>query len=344
MPRTRSLALSELRIGALTITALILGATIIVMLSSRGGFFWQNYHLKARFAEVPGLKVGAPVRVAGIEAGSVSAIGIVGAAVDVEFVVSRAMHSEITGGSVASLGSLGLLGETTLDIRPAAAGEPIPEWGYLASGRPSGQLAGAAESATASLNELTRLLQGLRQGQGTVGRLFMDEALYGEIQAMVSASETVVTRIKDGQGTLGKFVSDPSVYNDLDASLSRLNALLARIDAGEGSLGRLMKDDRLVQSLTSASDKLDDVATRLDSGQGTAGKLLTDSGMYDRLNSLSERLDRLLTRLEQGEGSAGQLLQDRRLYENMNEAASELRELVADVRKNPRKYLKFSLF
>jgi phospholipid/cholesterol/gamma-HCH transport system substrate-binding protein len=282
--------------------------------------------------------------VAGVEAGSVTAIAFAGAAVDVEFMVSREMRPRITSGSVASLGSVGLLGEATLDIRPAATGEPIAEWGYVASGRSKGQLADTADSATASLDELTKLLQGLRQGQGTVGRLFTDESLYREIQAMISASEAVVARIKGGQGTLGRLASDPSVYQNLDASLTRLNALLARVEAGEGSLGRLMKDDRLVQSLTSASEKLDAVATRLDQGQGTAGKLLTDSSVYDRVNSLSERLNRLLTRLDQGQGTVGQLLQDRQLYENMNGAVSELRALVADVRQNPKKYLRFSLF
>jgi phospholipid/cholesterol/gamma-HCH transport system substrate-binding protein len=344
MPRTRSLALSELRIGALTVTALVIGATVIFMLGSRSGFFWQYYHLKTRFAEVPGLKVGAPVRVAGIEAGSVSAITLAATGVDVEFVVSRALRSRITAASAASLGSLGLLGQTTLDVRPSATGEPIPEWGYVASGRSVGQLSSAADSATASLDELTRLLQGLRRGEGTIGRLLRDEQLYKEVQAMVSASEAVVARIRDGQGTLGKLVSDPSVYAELDGSLTRLNALLGRVEAGEGSLGRLVKDDRLVKSLTSASDKLDGVATRLSEGEGTAGKLLTDGAMYDRLNAVAERLDRLLARLEQGEGTFGQLLQDRQLYENMNEATIELRALVADVRKNPKKYLKFSFF
>jgi hypothetical protein len=107
MPRTRSLALSELRIGALTVTALIVGAAVIFMLSGQGGFFWQRYHLKARFAEVPGLKVGAPVRVAGIEAGSVTAIrsraGVGSSS------CSRAMQPQVSPrGGV--LGSLSLLG------------------------------------------------------------------------------------------------------------------------------------------------------------------------------------------------------------------------------------------
>ena len=50
--------------------------------------------------------------------------------------------------------------------------------------------------------------------------------------------------------------------------------------------------------------------------------------------------------LEAGRGTAGQMLSDPRLYENMNEAAAELQSLIADVRRDPKRYLSvsFSVF
>ena len=42
MPRTRSLAWSELKIGLLTIVALVLAAVMIFALSGSGGFSWQR--------------------------------------------------------------------------------------------------------------------------------------------------------------------------------------------------------------------------------------------------------------------------------------------------------------
>jgi phospholipid/cholesterol/gamma-HCH transport system substrate-binding protein len=46
-----------------------------------------------------------------------------------------------------------------------------------------------------------------------------------------------------------------------------------------------------------------------------------------------------MTGLQQGEGTAGQLLRDRQLYDNMNGAVGELRQLVQDIRADPRKFL-----
>jgi phospholipid/cholesterol/gamma-HCH transport system substrate-binding protein len=61
--------------------------------------------------------------------------------------------------------------------------------------------------------------------------------------------------------------------------------------------------------------------------------------LYNRLNSTAERLDKVVAQLQQGQGTAGQLLHDRQLYENMNGAVNELRQLVRDIRADPKKYL-----
>ena len=54
---------------------------------------------------------------------------------------------------------------------------------------------------------------------------------------------------------------------------------------------------------------------------------------------MAARLDDADEGPEQGQGTAGQLLHDKQLYDNMNSAANELRGLIADVRKDPKKYL-----
>jgi phospholipid/cholesterol/gamma-HCH transport system substrate-binding protein len=54
-------------------------------------------------------------------------------------------------------------------------------------------------------------------------------------------------------------------------------------------------------------------------------------------------VDQLVAGLDAGKGTAGQLLHDQQLYENMNRAATELRDLLAAIRKDPRKYLRVSV-
>src|SRR5213082_345348 len=131
MPRTRSLAWSELRIGVLTIAAIVIAALLIFSLTGSRGFFWQRYTLKTRFPNAAGLAAGSPVRVAGVQVGSVKGVALAGDQVDVIFDVNKTVRSRITDRSVAFLGSVSLLGTSAVDITPATSGTPIPDYGYV---------------------------------------------------------------------------------------------------------------------------------------------------------------------------------------------------------------------
>jgi phospholipid/cholesterol/gamma-HCH transport system substrate-binding protein len=346
MPRTRSLAWSELKIGLLSIVALALVAMVIFLLSGEGGFFWQRYELKARFANVASLKTGAPVRVAGVEVGAVKDMHFDGAEVEVGFELSKDMRPRVTDRSIAFIGSVSLLGEGALDITPAIGGTPIPDHGYVKTKKTPGQLADVADAATTSLAQATELIKDIRAGKGTVGKLFTDEQLYREINDFVGAADSVAKNLQAGRGTAGKLLNDQALYDNLNASIRNLQTMTDGLNRGEGSLGRLLKDPAFHDSLVSTTKNLDTLTGRLNRGEGTAGKLLTDEALYKRIDSLMARLDDMIRRLSEGQGTAGQLLKDQKLYDNLNAVASEIRGLIVDIKKDPQKYLrvKVSLF
>jgi phospholipid/cholesterol/gamma-HCH transport system substrate-binding protein len=346
MPRTRSLAWSELKIGIVSIIAIGMTGLLIFLLSGTAGFSWQRYHLKVVFDNVAGLKEGAPVRVAGVEQGSITGITFAGDNVEVILELRRDIRHLVTTTSVASLGSVSLLGESALDITASSQGTPIPEWGYLKTGKAARSIGGVATEAAEGLQEATKLLQGINKGRGTVGQLLTNDELYVELNQFVSAAEAVFNNVNRGRGTLGRLAQNPAAAKALETSLENLQDITAQLRAGKGSLGQLLNNDTLTKSLTSTTSNLDNLTSRLNHGEGTAGKLLTDASLFNRLNSLSDRLDKVVAELQQGQGTAGQLLHDKQLYENMNSAVTELRNLVSDIRKDPKKYLnmKVSIF
>lgn len=339
MPRTRSLAWSELKIGIIAVIAIGLTVMIIVAVGGQAGFVWEQYTLKTKFPNVQGLKEGAVVRVAGVEVGKVSNVDFVGSEVEVALKIKEEMQSRITTESRASIGSLSLLGEPIIEISPSSQGTPLPDEGFIQSTRPAGQLSDVAEGARQSLEQLTGMLREIRSGKGTVGKLFTDDQIYKEMQALVGSAEVVAGQLSRGEGTMGMLINDPEAYRRFNAALGDLREMTRRINAGEGSLGRLLKDDALARSLASASGNIDQLTGRLNRGEGTAGKLLTDKELYERFNALAGRIDKLTAELEKGQGTAGQLLHDKQLYENMNGAANELRQLIRDIRSDPKKYL-----
>ena len=143
-----------------------------------------------------------------------------------------------------------------------------------------------------------------------------------------------------------KLINDPATANSLNASLKNIEELTRQINSGDGTLGKLLKDDSFARSLTSATANLDTLVAGMNAGEGTIGKLAKDPALFNRLNAVTERLETLVNGLNQGEGTAGQLLKDKQLYENMNKVTNELSALIAEITKNPKKYLnvKVSIF
>jgi phospholipid/cholesterol/gamma-HCH transport system substrate-binding protein len=346
MPRTRSLAWSELKIGVLTIVAVAIAAVLIFTLTGTRGFAWQRYTLKTRFANVAGLAKGSPVRVAGVEVGSVKEVAFAGAQVDVIFDVRDDLRSRITDKSVATLGSVSLLGESAVDITAAASGMPIPDNGYVPTGRPPASLSDVTDKAGQGIEELTALVGDVRRGRGTLGKLITDEQLYVELNQFVATAGTLTRELQQGRGTLGRLLKDPKAAQSLEASMQHIEELTRRLDAGEGSIGRLLKDDDFAQSLSGATASIKELSDRLNRGEGTFGKLVTDPALFNQFKSVTDRFDELVARLNEGQGTAGRLLKDQQLYENMNGAVSEFRALLEQIKKEPRKYLnvKVSIF
>src|SRR3982751_4828529 len=266
MPRTRSLAWSELKIGVMAVVALVLTVLLVIAVGGASGFAWERYDLETSFDNVQGLKSGAIVRVAGVEVGKVTSVELKGGGVEVLLSLKKENQVRVTSESRASIGAMSLLGEPLIDVSPASTGTPLKDGDYIKSNKPATQLSDVAGSANEGIVEATGLLRDIRGGKGTVGKLFTDEALYREFNAFVDSANAVTASINRGRGTLGKLTNDPRAYDELNASLANLREMTRRINAGEGSLGQLLKDDKLGKSVTATSANFEQVSGRLTRG------------------------------------------------------------------------------
>ena len=339
MARTHSLAWSQLKIGILAVAALGLATMLILAVGGQGGFAWQRYALTTKFTDIAGLKTGAVVRVAGVDVGKVTDIRFTGTEVEVVLEVNESMEERITENSRASIGALSLLGEPLIAISVSGEGRRLQEGDFIPSTRAASGIADMAAPVSAGVEEATKLIHDIRAGKGTVGKLMTDDSAYREFNALLVSTEGVIAGINRGEGTAGKLLKSDAAYQQFNAALTNMNEMTKRIRAGEGSLGKLLADDAMAKSLTQTAANAEQISGRIASGQGTAGKLLNETAIYDRLDRITARVDKLVTSLESGQGTAGMLLKDKQMYDNMNSAASELKMLIADIRKDPRKYL-----
>jgi phospholipid/cholesterol/gamma-HCH transport system substrate-binding protein len=68
------------------------------------------------------------------------------------------------------------------------------------------------------------------------------------------------------------------------------------------------------------------------------------AGTLARADSTFARLDRIAVRIESGEGTVGRLLSDSTFADRAEGVLLQLDSLLADLRENPRRYVRLSIF
>lgn len=344
--RSRALTWTELRVGVVVIASLLVLTFAILYIGGGGGSpLAPKYEIHALMTDVNGLKAGAPVRLGGVEVGTVTGVGFseqYPGQVEVRLKIERAVQDRITSTSRITLGSLGLLGEKAVDIAPGPGGTPIADGGYVrAAGEdPFKGLMGDASESTAHLR---RILSRIDAGEGLIGKALRDDELYNRMSDVAVRLQAVITKLESPTGPLGRLVNDQQMAQQLSSAVRGMDAVVSRVEKGEGALGALTRDETIARDVKNVSTTLNDLAQRLNRGEGTAGKLLTDDEFYTTMNRAAHRFDLLMQRLEKGEGTAGRLANDPALYQNLDEAAREMRALMQEIRKDPRKYLRVQL-
>jgi phospholipid/cholesterol/gamma-HCH transport system substrate-binding protein len=339
MPRTRSLKWSELKIGIMAVVALLIAAALILALGGEGGFFWQRYNLKVKFSNAGGVQQGSPVRVAGVTVGAVTELQFAGSEVEMLLELREDMQQRVRTTSRATIGAVSLLGEGAVDITASTTGEPIPEGGYVPADAPPPQLADVTAQANKGIAELTALMQDVRAGKGTVGKLVTDEQLYTELRQFTASAREVTEGLTQGKGTLGQLLNNPESARQLETSLKNLTAITNKINSGQGSIGQLMNDPALAKNLNEVTANFNSLSASLNKGEGTMGQLMKNDALYKRLDAVTTNLEQLTASLNQGQGTMGQLMKDKQLYDNMNRTITEMQQLLADIRKDPKKFL-----
>jgi phospholipid/cholesterol/gamma-HCH transport system substrate-binding protein len=398
MPRrNQKIGISELRVGIFMLAALVV--TGFFILNSSGNFnpFDKRIRLKSRFESADGLHTGADVQLAGVSIGKVEDVKLlppdapadqrIEATLSVSQVVDKKPISDlIRSDSQAQLVATSILGnDKMINILPGTVkGSPIEDGAMLASsaGNSLSDLTETGQNLFKKLNELAvpanEILNKANQGEGTLGRVINDPALYKsldnavvETRATMQRLQTTIDKINKGQGTAGKLVNDPALYETLNKTVAQLQAISSDIRAGHGTAGKFVNDDALYNETRDAVAQLKVTATKLSSiaddvkvitgdinaGKGSAGKLFRDDKLYDdtkdaiaKFNATTTRLEAILSDAQAGKGTLGRFVTDETLYNSINQTANNVStftgegtKLLYDFRQNPRKFLRIKL-
>ncbi len=353
MPSQKQLKWSQLKVGVVVIVASITLATLIVLMSG-GGLFTSKIILKSYFPDASGLAIGAPVRLSGVDIGSVTRVRVVPgnplAPVEVTMKVTRKYDFFLRKDSETILSTAGVLGQTYINIDSSHAKGPQVEDGDVLKSKEQAGYDDVIRAANSSLQNMDVLLKRLdrivsfvESGQGSVGKLIYDPSLYNRVNATIAEFQKLVNEISEGQGSLGKLISDDELYQKANASIDKINQLIDEVNAGNGTIGKFLKDPSLYNNANQSVANIKQLTDDVNAGKGALGKLAKDQEFANKLQNTMDRLSEMVDRLNAGEGSAGKFLRDPALYNNTNQLLTDTQDLIKAIRQNPKKYLTIHL-
>ena len=288
----------QVRVGVFLIIALALGATAIVLIGRTGNVFGERYQLVTLVRSAAGLVPGAEVQLAGQAVGQVDRVALIlpenrpegGQAVALWLEVNVAVQAQIREDSRAQVRTQGLLGDRLIDIRPGSAEARILQDGdtlQAASSVDFDALIAEGSEAVGDLVEITsnlaELTRGVLEGEGTIGQLVTDAALYDRMVSLAGSMDTLLSAAADSDGPVMRMLEDDSLYLSIRSTLTSLDSLAAGVARGEGSLGRMLTTDTLYSALLGSVARTDSLLASLESGDGAMGRLFTDPALYEEL-------------------------------------------------------------
>jgi phospholipid/cholesterol/gamma-HCH transport system substrate-binding protein len=356
LPSQKQLKWSQLRVGLTVVFASLVLALLLFLMSGTSGLFTKRITLVSFFDNAEGLRIGAPVRLNGVDIGNVAKILIVPdkdkqiTPVEIVMKVSTKYNFNLHRDSVTSLDTAGVLGETYLDIDSSQAVGPLAKDGdtLLTHVHPDfNEVVRSSQSTLQNMDALLkradRILAFAESGKGSLGKLIYDPKLYDQLSQTVSEFNKIVDQIARGQGSLGQLINRDDAYKKFVATLDKMNGVVDDLQAGKGTAGKFLKDPALYNNANETVANLKKVSEDISEGKGTLGRLAKDEELAKKLDTTMTKLAALTTELEAGQGTTGKLFKDESLYNNANQMLEETRNLVKAIRQDPKKYLSIKL-
>lgn len=357
MAQGKQLTWAELRVGLFVLAGLaLLGVGIIYV--TGGGAFSTKYGLKTYLPEVDGIAAGAPVRLEGVDIGSVENVRITPNPpdkmhnVELTMRVDRKYRNYIRADSNASLRTEGLLGNRFVIISRGLTGVPLENDGTV-NGKEEQTMdqvmergANLMDSLGTLSTDLQEVVNKVKNGQGTIGKLINDPSMYDRLNGTATSAQELVAGIREGQGTLGKLVANDELYQKASETMGNANAVLVSVHQGQGTIGRLVNDPTMYQNAQHFLQNGNSLLDGVQQGQGTLGKLVKDDTVYNNVREATANVRDASAKLNSDKGTMGKFFTDPDLYDNLNGLSKDARQVMQDFHNDPKKYLhvKFSIF
>jgi phospholipid/cholesterol/gamma-HCH transport system substrate-binding protein len=272
----------------------------------RGGLS-SGYPLYSRFAWGQNLKPGQPVLLAGVNVGAVSDVKLRDDGfLDVFLRVNDDV--KVPKNSTASVQPVGIFGDAAIALTPKGPSPVSYQPGDTVPVGPSATdiqaLENKADSVMTTVNAMMKTLNAELFAAGGIRDMRRTMANAAELSANASRLSLQLNAIAAEQN------------RNLTLTMAQLRRSMSAIDSA--------KIDSTLRNFQTSSASLTQIASNL--------------------ATTSRRADSIMAGIQAGQGNAGKLLKDTLLYGDLRGLVTQADSVLADLKKNPKKYINLSIF
>jgi phospholipid/cholesterol/gamma-HCH transport system substrate-binding protein len=329
----------QVKVGIFVLAGLALMTFTVFMIGEDAHYWDRMVHYVAPFKDVQGLKPGSPVRLGGVDIGTVTGVGYDDKGSDdrifVKLTIVKGEARRIRVGAVARVSNKGLLGDKMIEITipdPSAPAQP-----------PNTELkTEEAGDLMATVNELSAQVKRTLTNIETFTKGFGDPRFSEDVRRSTEDLRIILDGVARGDGALHRLLMDPKEGERIDRAIDNADTVLLRLATLLGELGQvaaevqngtgiahqIVYDGNLSKSLTATLDELHKDLTAIREGNGVAHALVYGDDQTQRvmgnLSKMSDDLRSIVADMRAGKGTLGALLVDPSIYEDLKSAVGNV--------------------
>jgi phospholipid/cholesterol/gamma-HCH transport system substrate-binding protein len=325
----------DLKVGLFVLAGLFFSAVVIFLIGDERRLFSSSVPFKTRFADVQGLKAGAPIQMGGIDIGHVESVGYgkdpTDATVYVTLDVVASESGRVRSDSKVRIVNKGLLGDKMIVITKGESNVRVPPGGELPADEPDDMMAKANSMADKADDVMDNLK--------LISQNFADERLHKDLRESVSQLNKMLTHVTEGEGYPHRFLTDKEeaerisravssverLSDEMTVTLRDTNAIIHRIQKGPGFAHDVIYGDGPKKEIEKFGSAAEEVALTL------RGVRESDSFAHDVLyggkgdgaealanvTALTGDLRAIVSDIRKGKGTVGALLVDPSIYDDL---------------------------
>jgi phospholipid/cholesterol/gamma-HCH transport system substrate-binding protein len=276
----------ELKVGIFAVIVILILSYMTFKVSDLGVSWRKGYVLHVMFDNISGLDEKSRVKVAGVDAGIVSNVGLREGRAKLTLLMQPDV--KIYGNAKAFLRMSGLLGDKYLALW---AGTPdtqvLGNGDWITETESAADIDALANELSSAASYISDLAEGLQDLFGKKEK----EAIREIIQNLKTVSGSLKDTLEEDREPLHNILVNLEEFSK--ALNEKGPGLMDDLSTVARELKEVIEENRLalqgsIENIKSASESAGNIARKIESGEGTLGKLLKDDKLYDSFNKVAE--------------------------------------------------------